>query len=305
MAESFRAGDLLQERVGLRSWPEWWKFLVDFGAGIGHPAGYSSRVVHDEPGNLGQTAQGALRFGGMWSETSGNQVSARSPPVEGVRSSSLLRVRSTYLTLGGTPMTDSTSTSLVAADEHGEYVKHVNYLAEVFGQVSNAVASGSHHAAAVPEFTAALAGGQFPASAQWRQLVYAVLAVHPHPDARFVLAVTGPLGVLRALVHDPDPKVRFGVLHNPLVVDADLQATLAADPAAEVVVGLLERVSPTAEVCRIVMEGPHPEPRRALARLRIGSERLKALADDSDLVTRCIARARLDARGELGAGVDR
>lgn len=202
-------------------------------------------------------------------------------------------------------MTDSTATSLVPTGGHAVSAHHLNHLAAVFAQVSNAVASGSHRAAAMPEFTAALAGGQFPSTPQWRQLVYAVLAVHPHPDARYVLAATGPLGVLRALVHDPDPRVRSGVLHNPLLIDADIQAALAGDPVADIVVGLLERVSPTAEVCRIVMEGPHAEARRALARLRIGSERLKALADDADLTTRCIARARLDARGELGSGVDR
>ena len=35
-----------------------------------------------------------------------------------------------------------------------------------------------------------------------------------------------------------------------------------------------------------------------------GSEPLKALAHDGDLVARCIARARLDARGELTVGAN-
>lgn len=214
----------------------------------------------------------------------------------------------TYLTWRETPMDPTndptTSTALVLAREHEPVAERVDHLARNFRRVANAVASGSHLAPAAPEFTAALAGGEYPGSEEWRHLFYAVLALHPHADARWVLAVTGPLGALRALVHDPDPRVRYGVLDNPFVVDADIQAALAADPDPEIVVGLLQRVSPTPEVCRIVMEGPHVEARRVLARMRIGGDRLKALAHDADLVTRCIARSRLDVRGELGTGVD-
>lgn len=198
----------------------------------------------------------------------------------------------------------TTSTALVATRSPEPMGERVHRMAGAFTRVANAVAGGSHLAPVSPGFTLALAGGEFPSTSEWRQLFYAVLALHPHRDARIALAVSGPLGALRALVLDPDPRVRHAVLDNPFVVDADIQAALAADPDPEIVVGLLQRVSPTPEVCRIVMDGPHIEARRMLARMRIGGDRLKALAHDADLVTRCIARSRLDVRGELGTGVD-
>lgn len=202
------------------------------------------------------------------------------------------------------PAIPDTDTALVAEtyDDSAAHEK-LRALANAFHEVANHVATGAPSAPAAPALTAEIAAGQFPGTAEWRHLYYAVLAAHPHRDARWVLALTGPLGVLRALVHDPDPHVRSAVLDNPFIADADLQAVLAADPEAEIVVGLLRRISPTAEVCRIVMEGPHPEARRILARMRIGSSRLKTLAHDQDLITRCIARSRLDVRGELGPAV--
>lgn len=204
----------------------------------------------------------------------------------------------------GLPAITSTPPQALSVDTYRDPGEHLalRQLAEGFGEVANLVATGSHLAPAAPELTANIAAGEFPGTAEWRHLYYAVLAAHPHPDARWVLARTGPLGLLRALVHDRDPQVRFGVLDNPYVVDAGIQAVLAADPEPEIVVGLLQRISPTAEVCRIVMEGPHAEARRVLARLRIGSARLKTLAQDPDLITRCIARSRLDVRGELTDG---
>lgn len=178
-------------------------------------------------------------------------------------------------------------------------------LVEGFGAAANLVASGSFQGPASPGLADAVAGGCFPGTtAEWRHLYYSVLAAHPHPQARRALAASGPLGLLRALVHDPDAVVRYAALYNPFVVDADIQAVLAADPEPEIVVGLLQCVSPTAAVCRIVLDGPHEEARRLLARMRIGSGWLKELAHDDDLTTRCIARARLDVRGELTSGVD-
>jgi hypothetical protein len=188
-------------------------------------------------------------------------------------------------------------------DTHGEHGEEaVRELAGAFRSVANHVAGGAPSAPAAPAFTVGIAAGLFSATAEWRHVYYAVLAAHPDSDARWVLACTGPLGILRALVHDPDPQVRYGILFNPYVVDADIQATLAGDPEPQIVVDLLRCISPSADTCRIVMDGPHVEARQTLARMRIGSDRLKALAQNDDLVTRCIARARLDARGELGAG---
>jgi hypothetical protein len=176
-------------------------------------------------------------------------------------------------------------------------------LAGRFRQVANDVASGRPGAAATGDFSNELAAGAFAGAAEWRYQYYALLASHPHPDARLALACTGPLGALRALVHDPEPRVRYGVLSNPLAVDAGIQLALAQDPEPEIVIGLLNAVSPSTAACRAVIEGPHPEAKRVLARMRVGSEPLKALAHDDDLVARCIARARLDARGELTSGV--
>jgi hypothetical protein len=199
--------------------------------------------------------------------------------------------------------TRSTATDTDAANATA--ANAVIELANAFHQVANQVAGGSFSAPAAPAFTAGVAAGHFNSTSEWRSLYYAVLAAHPLPEARRVLAITGPLGALRALVHDPDPAVRHAVLDNPFVVDADIQATLAADPEPAIVVGLLQRISPSRQVVDTVLAGPHPEARRTLARMRIGSHRLKALADDDDLLTRCIARSRLDVRGELTSGTDR
>jgi hypothetical protein len=181
-------------------------------------------------------------------------------------------------------------------------LERLRVLADRFGAVANDVATGRATAGAAPQFTAEIAAGLYSGDSNWRHLYYSVLLVHPDPLARLALACTGPLGILRALVYDPDPTVRYGLLENPLVVDADIQAALAADPEEAIVVGLLETVSPSRRTSAAIIAGPHTKAKQLLASFRVSSNTLESLAQSSDRLTRITAKKQLAGRRQLTQG---
>lgn len=107
---------------------------------------------------------------------------------------------------------------------------------------------------------------------EWRQAFFTLLALHPDVRVRRHLAVTGPLGTLRRLVHDPNPAVRYAAACNPRVVDVEVQRALAGDSDVRVVLQLLARVTPDREAALIVANGQHPEAAAAIAAGRTPAE---------------------------------
>ena len=181
-------------------------------------------------------------------------------------------------------------------------LENLRVLSDRFGAVANDVATGRAAAGAAPHFTAEIAAGLYSGDSNWRYLYYSVLLVNPDPLARLALARTGPLGVLRALVYDPDPTVRYGILENPMVVDADIQAALAADPEEAIVVGLLKTVSPSRRCSAAIIAGPHSKAKQLLASYRVSSNTLESLAQSSDSLTRITAKKQLAGRRQLTQG---
>ena len=143
-------------------------------------------------------------------------------------------------------------------------LENLRILSDRFGAVANDVATGRAEAGAAPQFNAEIAAGLYSGDSNWRYLYYSVLLVNPDPRARLALARTGPLGILRALVYDPDPTVRYAILENPLIVDADIQAALAADPEEAIVLGLLATVSSSRQISQAILKGPHVLARQQL-----------------------------------------
>ena len=181
-------------------------------------------------------------------------------------------------------------------------LENLRLLSDRFGAVANDVATGRAAAGAAPQFNAEIAAGLYSGDSNWRYLYYSVLLVNPDPLARLALARTGPLGILRALVYDPDPSVRYAILENPMIVDADIQAALAADPEEAIVLGLLATVSSSRRSSAAIIAGPHSKAKQLLASKRVSTTTLKALAIDADPLTRVTAKKQLAGRRELNPG---
>jgi len=181
-------------------------------------------------------------------------------------------------------------------------LENLRTLSDRFGAVANDVATGRAEAGAAPQFNAEIAAGLYSGDSNWRYLYYSVLLVNPDPLARLALARTGPLGILRALVYDPDPTVRYAILENPMIVDADIQAALAADPEEAIVLGLLATVSSNRRISQAILKGPHVLARQQLASKRVSFTTLKALAIDPDPLTRVTAKKQLAGRRQLNPG---
>ena len=181
-------------------------------------------------------------------------------------------------------------------------LENLRILSDRFGAVANDVATGRAEAGAAPQFNAEIAAGLYSGDSNWRYLYYSVLLVNPDPRARLALARTGPLGILRALVYDPDPTVRYAILENPMIVDADIQAALAADPEEAIVLGLLATVSSSRRISQAILKGPHVLARQQLASKRVSFTTLKALAIDADPLTRVTAKKQLAGRRQLNPG---
>jgi hypothetical protein len=181
-------------------------------------------------------------------------------------------------------------------------LENLRVLSDRFGAVANDVATGRAAAGAAPQFNAEIAAGLYSGDSNWRYLYYSVLLVNPDPLARVALARTGPLGILRALVYDPDPTVRYAILENPMVADADIQAALAADPEEAIVLGLLATVSSSRRSSAAIIAGPHSKAKQLLASKRVSTTTLKALANDADPLTRVTAKKQLAGRRQLNPG---
>lgn len=147
----------------------------------------------------------------------------------------------------------------------------------------------SADASLLPEMLAALHHRPFGSDTEWRRCLQLLASVHPDVRVRIELARTAPVGVVLHLTQDHDVRVRFSILSNPAVVDHRVQRTLADDPDPRVVVGLLNRISPSRETSLAVIAGPHVEARRVLAGMRLHRDVYCALSEDDDLVTRMIA----------------
>jgi hypothetical protein len=108
---------------------------------------------------------------------------------------------------------------------------------------------------------------------------------------------------VRALALDPELHIRRLAALSNHNIDSTVQATLASDPDESVVLALLSRVDPSAEVNRIIISGPHVQARRELASRNLTTATLLLLADDDDIITRELAQARLVTRGVVIEGV--
>lgn len=106
----------------------------------------------------------------------------------------------------------------------------------------------------------------------WGATLLRALAVHPDPSQRIRAAVrTTSLVALKSFATDPVPEVRAAVTLNQLIVDADVQSTLAADPDERVVLALLHSRTPHRAACEQILRSRHSQ-----ARALLGSRRLSA-----------------------------
>lgn len=101
---------------------------------------------------------------------------------------------------------------------------------------------------------------------------------------------------VRALALDPEVTVRRVAALSVWNWDIRLQEVLASDPDETVVMNLLSRVDPSISSTRLILDGPHPEARRALARRNLVSEILFGLIHDTDQEVQWSARKTLVRR---------
>jgi hypothetical protein len=108
---------------------------------------------------------------------------------------------------------------------------------------------------------------------------------------------------VRAFALDPERHIRVLAALSNYNIDVTLQAALASDPDEAVVLALLSRVDPSAEVNRLIISGPHVAAKRELARRNLTTATLQLLAVDDDPITRELAQARLVTRGVVAEGL--
>lgn len=106
-----------------------------------------------------------------------------------------------------------------------------------------------------------------------------------------------------ALAFDPEDHVRRLAALSNWNWDIRLQRVLAVDPDESVVLNLLSRIDPPAEIANTILTGPHLEARRLLAARPLSSDTLRRLVDDEDECVRCAARRTLGSRGVLPVAV--
>jgi hypothetical protein len=135
-----------------------------------------------------------------------------------------------------------------------------------------------------------------PAERAWVASLYATAADHPFPQVRALVASRCSLGLLRELITDADPYVRWAATFNPFVVDADVQAQLAADPDSRVVCQLVDNHDVGIPACRTIIASGHTDAKVRLAHRSLQPFLLSLLAADPDPQIRRPAQRRLAAR---------
>ncbi|MCC5952037.1 MAG: hypothetical protein JJU45_08065 [Acidimicrobiia bacterium] len=131
----------------------------------------------------------------------------------------------------------------------------------------------------------------------WRADLAAVLADHPSAEIRGELAARCSLGLLRRLVEDPDPYVRWCATANLFCRDDRIQTTLAGDPDGRVVAQLLANHELGRRAVQAIIDGPHTEAKATVAaRTNLLGALLEQLAADPDPLVRRPAARTLAAR---------
>jgi len=113
-----------------------------------------------------------------------------------------------------------------------------------------------------------------------------------------------PLVDVRALAIDPDVDVRVAAAASRWNWDGRLQRVLATDPDKRVVMALLDHVDPCAEICELIIDGPHVRARRELAGRNLPTTLLLALSHDADAdaakaALKTLTHRRVVARPEM------
>ncbi|MDG1266722.1 MAG: hypothetical protein P8O03_10415 [Ilumatobacter sp.] len=102
---------------------------------------------------------------------------------------------------------------------------------------------------------------------------------------------------IRALAMDPDPEVRQRATMSRWNWDNRVQVQFATDPEESVVLALLANADPGVDATIAIIEGPHVEAKRVLARRNLSSELLLLFLHSDDDIARQSATATLTTRG--------
>ena len=102
---------------------------------------------------------------------------------------------------------------------------------------------------------------------------------------------------VKAFALDPDVTLRRLAARSRMNLDAGLQRILCTDPDESVVLELLSQVDPTVEMCSLIIDGPHVNARRNLARRHLTTDILRTLTRDEDDAVRELSESTLTTRG--------